>query len=198
MEWFRAFSDFGKVLCIIGLSTTVILVIQLIMLIIGLETGDANFDASPDVSNLDEINDEGFLDFFGLRLITFRGIIAFFAVGSWTALGILKAADSIAWSIVAGLASGLIALLLVAYAMKKLNDFQETGNIETKNAIGKTGTVYLTIPGNRNGKGKVNIVVQECYVEFDAVTTDVEDIKTGAEISVVDSNNGLLVVTRKK
>lgn len=73
----------------------------------------------------------------------------------------------------------------------------QNGNIVAKNYLGETGTVYLVIPANGNGRGKVNISLGERYVEFDAMTEDSEDIPSGASVRVVDiRSESLLVVER--
>ena len=49
--------------------------------------------------------------------------------------------------------------------------------------MGKTGTVYLTIPGNRAGAGKVQLNLQNRTVEYQAVTSQ-EALPNGAKIVV--------------
>ena len=51
------------------------------------------------------------------------------------------------------------------------------------------------MPALRSGNGKVNVYVQERYVELEAVTDSEEPIKTGEKVKVVDTmDNGTLVV----
>ena len=69
------------------------------------------------------------------------------------------------------------------YFMSKLTD---SGTLNMKNAIGHLGEVYLTIPGNRNGMGKVQLTVQGSIRTLDAITDDMEAIKTSSLIQVID------------
>ena len=65
---------------------------------------------------------------------------------------------------------------------KWLAGMQQSGNIDVyKSAVGCQGKVYLTIPGERKGTGKVQIVINESVREYDAVT-DCDTITTGAQI----------------
>ena len=73
-----------------------------------------------------------------------------------------------------------------------------TPKLRNRNAIGKSGRVYLTIPASHNGEGKVNVLLQGSYVEREAVTDEEAPIPTGAEVVVVGvSGQTTLVVKRK-
>src|SRR5438093_201247 len=58
----------------------------------------------------------------------------------------------------------------------------DTGGIA--GAVGKTGTVYLSVPGRRAGTGKVTLKLQNRTVEYKAVTPDA-DLPTGTAVRVV-------------
>ena len=62
---------------------------------------------------------------------------------------------------------------------------------------GKTGEVYLTIPSNRAGVGKITAVVQSALRELDAVTDADEPIKTGTQIKIVSVLNQNTVVVKE-
>jgi hypothetical protein len=54
------------------------------------------------------------------------------------------------------------------------------------NTVGQSGQVYLGIPAQRTGTGKIHITIQERLMELDAVTPEGE-IPTGARVLVIDS-----------
>ena len=88
-------------------------------------------------------------------------------------------------------------MVLIAWLMRSMLKLQSSGNLEPKNAVGKAGVVYITIPGERSGSGKVNLLVQERFAEMDAVT-DGEPIPTGREVIVVGVTTlGTLIVKAK-
>jgi hypothetical protein len=75
--------------------------------------------------------------------------------------------------------------------MGKLTD---SGTLNLNGAVGKIGSVYLTIPAKRSGLGKVQVKVQGLQT-LDAMTDSEEEIKTGSVIEVVDIlNNEILLV----
>ena len=47
---------------------------------------------------------------------------------------------------------------------------QEDGNLTLKSAIAQTGSVYITIPPERSGSGKVTLTLQEEFMELGAMT----------------------------
>lgn len=80
--------------------------------------------------------------------------------------------------------AGGVAVFLVAVLMASLSRLQSRGNVDLANAVGRTGRVYLRIPGDRAGPGKVTIDVQGRSVEVAAVTAGPE-LPTGASVRVL-------------
>ena len=134
----------------------------------------------------------------GLRLFTFRGLIAFFAVMGWTGAlccsGGLEAGVSIAIAVAAGVA----AMLAVALLMKLIFSLQSDGTENVRDALGVSGTVYLRIPASRRGQGKVNAIIRGKLSEKNAVTDENSPIEYGEEITVIGiSGEDTLIVRRK-
>jgi membrane protein implicated in regulation of membrane protease activity len=70
--------------------------------------------------------------------------------------------------------------------------------MELKNALGSSGTVYITIPPARQEQGKVNLMLDGQYVELSAVTDNQTPIPTGTQVTVVGiSGHSTLVVKCK-
>lgn len=136
---------------------------------------------------------------FGFRLLSVRSILAFFAVGSWVCYTVCYALDWY-YALLIAIGCGFAAACAMAGAMIGMEKLQSSGNMNIKNAVGKIGSVYLTIPASRGGKGKVNVLVQERYAEYDAVTDCSDPIPTATEIKVIGyvENNVLLVERYKK
>ena len=65
--------------------------------------------------------------------------------------------------------------------------------MQIKNAVGQKAEVYLTIPANRSGTGKVNINLDGTLRELEAISD--EEIKTGSIVTVCEIlNNSILIV----
>ena len=90
----------------------------------------------------------------------------------------------------------MVVMAAIHYFMSKLAD---SGTLEMKNAIGKTGEVYLTIPARKTGSGKLQVKVQSSVRTLDAMTDELEDIKTGSIVEVVDLiGENILMVRRSR
>ena len=185
-EWYNSLTQLQRVFALIAIPSTLILIVQTVLLLLGIGDGDANGDGVPDIHSGD-----------GLALFSVRGIIAMLCVGGWLGIVLLGTEMNSMLAILISFAGGIAALLAMALLVNLLLRLQSAGNIQIANAIGKVGSVYLTIPANMTGAGKVNITVQDTYTEFSAMTAEPEEIKTGEAVRVVSTDEtGILVVER--
>lgn len=192
MFW-ESLSLLSKILFCTGIGATAVLLVQIILMIIGFAgdafgDGDLDIDADADTDvDLDDAGD-------GVGLFTIKGLVAFFSIGSWTGFAMDTAGCHEALSICVAVVAGAAALVGVGLLYKALNKLQSSGNLNMANAIGKTAEVYLTIPANNSGTGKVTLEVQEKFVEATARTTSQNSLPTGSIVKVVDVVNGELIV----
>lgn len=121
----------------------------------------------------------------GLNLLSVRALsagIGFFGVGGMAGMaspfGLLAA-------IPLGIVLGLAAMVGTALVTRWMLTMEDDGSVSIHGAVGTTGTVYLTIPGERKGAGKVLLTLQNRTVEYQAVTSQ-GPLPTGASILVVD------------
>ena len=193
-EWWNNLHTFQQVLFVIACAATLFMIVQIILLAVGSGDNDSSFDADTSIDDVDTINDGGVgLTIFGLRVLTVRGIIAFLAVGGWLTFALFYPIKFLA--LIPGIAAGIAAGVGISAFIKATEKLQDSGNLKIENSVGKTAEVYLTVPALRSGNGKVNVYVQERYVELEAVTDSEEPIKTGEKVKVVDTmDNGTLVV----
>jgi membrane protein implicated in regulation of membrane protease activity len=195
LDWWNGMTLLEQILACIAVPSTLLLVIQLIMTIVGLgddSDGDIPDDLEDDVSFDDADGD------IGLRVFTIRGLTAFFTLLGWVGLSVSRTGAHAVISIMCGVLAGVVAMFLIALLVKYAMKLQDDGTLDYKNALGLSGTVYITIPAKRLEKGKINIMLQGHYMELEAVTDEDEDIKFGTEIVVIGlSGTNTLVVKRK-
>ena len=86
----------------------------------------------------------------------------------------------------------LLLVFLLAKLMQKARGLESSGTVDVNRAVGQRGTVYLTIP--RDGRGQVQIVLQERLMTLDARTTGA-DLPTGTKIRVDRVEDRILVVS---
>lgn len=122
------------------------------------------------------------------KVLSFQGLSSFFTMFGVVGLALSKNGSSPGVSSIFGTGSGFVMLLAMAWLFMSFKKMQSSGTLVMKNAIGKEGTVYLTIPGD--GTGKVRVAVQDRLQVFDAVSDQKQDIPTGARIKVVGVISG--------
>lgn len=170
---------------------------------------DTDFDGDLDADALDgDISDAGAdpgagLDsganqgsaIAGLHLFSIRGIVAFFTLFGWSSLCFLQIGFPTPLAVLLGVPVGLTGMVCIAIILREALKLQYDGTLNIQNAVGLSGTVYLTIPALRTAPGKVNVTVQEQLREFEAVTDRTIPIPTGSSIRVVGlTKDNLLLV----
>ena len=208
IDWWNSLTLVSQIFYCIAVPSTLLLLIQTIMMLVGLGDDAASDIGDVDVSDADvsdgvfgdneitEIPDDFGLE--GLRILTVKGIISFFVVFSWVGIVLESVGAQLFITIPVSAVCGLATMLLLAFLMRAVMKLRSDGNIDTKNAIGTSGKVYLTIPPARSGEGKVQLLLQGSFVELGAVTDDEIAIPTGSEIVVVGVSGQTDLVVRRK
>jgi hypothetical protein len=164
------------------------LLLQVILQVIGLDShadgmdGDVHVDVDVD-HDVGDGHHHGNA-FFGI--LSFKALVSFVAIFGLTGLTLLDKTDlgqplRILYSGLAGFA----AMLIVAWLMRMLHSLSSSGTVQLQNAVGREGAVYLRIPGQNEGRGKVTFELQGRTVEL-AAMTDGEELKTGARVRIVE------------
>lgn len=212
--WWDALDILGKTFALIAIPSTLILVIQTVLMFIGIGSGGTADgadigDGADGVSDTDGIFGDdvpGGTDIDGidspsepgLKILSFRTIIAFLAVFGWVGIELLKLGANSIVSIAVGFAAGFCIMLIMAILIKELFKLQSNGNTDIKNAVGVSGNAYIPIPAKRQGRGKVTVTFQNTTHELEAVTDEEEDIPSYSEVLVIGiSGKDTLIVKRK-
>jgi hypothetical protein len=77
--------------------------------------------------------------------------------------------------------------------IKQLMKLSENDTFKLTNTLNKNAEVYLTIPTNRTGKGKILVSVNGSVHELEAIT-DGEKINSGAIVRVAKIENENTIV----
>lgn len=81
--------------------------------------------------------------------------------------------------------AGFGAMYAVYWMYKQVYKLQNSGTENIRNAIGASAVVYVPIPANGAGAGKVTFKMQNRSVEYLAVTDDDKRLATGENVTVV-------------
>ena len=137
-------------------------------------------------------HDGSHADNWFLGLLTFKTVstaVTFFGLGGLSAQYYELPAASV---VITAVLSGLSAFYLVAMVMRGMSRLKSDGTVNLDSSVGQPGTVYLRIPGFREGSGKVTLNLQNRTVELEAVTVGPE-LPTGAPITVREVLEGGIV-----
>ncbi|MCL2343119.1 MAG: hypothetical protein FWC62_04355 [Firmicutes bacterium] len=211
IAWWNSLPVLGQIFAAVAIPATLIMIIQTILLFFGLgghgdgdiggghmDIGGGHMDISGGHGDIGGHLETGHGDsghmggahhdgagHSDFSLITVRGIVAFFAVGGWLGVVCISAGLTLFWALLLALAAGFIALLGVALILYGATKLRDSGNLEIENAVGKTGSVYIPVPPKGQGRGKINVLVQDRLVELEAVNEGDTELPTGAVINVV-------------
>ena len=179
---------------ICAVAGSVLVLLQVVLQALGMfaetdfDAHGADMDGGADASGVDVDSDahgepagHGNI-FFGI--LSFKALCAFAAIFGLVGLIMTdRSADQLV-RVGVSVMSGVAGMVVVASMMRGLSRLQSSGTIRIANAVGKTGSCYLRIPGGSSGVGKVTIEIQERSQQFEA-RTEGDEIATGKRIRVV-------------
>lgn len=186
MDALQSADFYYKVVFYLAIGASVIFVIQSLATFFG---GDLHDGAHADFDG--DLSGHG----SGLQMLTFRNLINFLLGFSWTAIALhpyLK--NQVLLSLIATVI-GVAIVLTMFYMIRGLKGFAQDNTMKYEDAMGKSAQVYLTIPGQRQGQGKVHVVVNQTLRELDAMT-DGDTLPSGSSVVVVHLENSILIVSK--
>ncbi len=192
----------GTVFFICAVVGGTILVLQFVMMLIGLggealdidmpgDVGDdlggdlggdfdADFDAGDAVAADHHVGSSWL---FGV--ISFRTVIAALAFFGLAGMAARSADAGEPAQVAVGVVAGLAAMYGVYFMLLSLTKLKADGTARIQRAVGKHGTVYITIPEGDSGTGKIQLNLQNRTMEYLAQTSG-HALSPGAKIVVTD------------
>ncbi len=199
--WWNELSTLSHIFAYIAIPATLVLIVQTVLMLIGIgDHGDMDVDIDSDIDIDTDLSDgDTELDAFeGFHLFSVRGVVAFFVVFGWVGVALDMSGLHTALILLIAAVCGFAMMVLVALLYKWALSLQSDGTVNIRNALGVSGTVYLTVPANRQGSGKVNLTVQGSYGEYLAVTDSDVDLETGKEVTVIGTSGQNTLVVKLK
>lgn len=167
----------------LAIPSSLIFTIQAIMTFIG-------SDSSHDIDFEFEI-DHGSSDF---QYFSFRNLINFLLGFSWTGIVLYPIWSNVLFLVFISLSVGLGFVYLYFIIIQQIYKLNQDNTFKISDTLMKTGEVYLNIPANMSGKGKVLISVGGSIHELDAMTeSDKINTQTKVVIVRIESDNTLIV-----
>lgn len=188
-EWWNALGLFMQSVWCITLFASLVFVIQTILTFVGMDA-----DGGMDVDMGSDMPGDG--DSGPFQLFTFRNFINFLLGFGWSVISFQGVIQNQFILILVAVVIGVLLVIAVMAIFRFMSGMEQSGTIQMANAVGCKGNVYLKIPADKRGEGKVQISIQGAIREFDAITLG-EELETGAPIKVVEVvNDSMLLVER--
>lgn len=185
-EFFASMDGTQQFYWYVAIAASVIFIIQTIMTFVGADTDtgvDADFDG-----NLDDAGSP-------FQLFSLRNLVNFLLGFGWGGVTLYDSIGSKFWLGVVAFLIGASFIFIFFLVMRALFRLSEDNSFRIESTLGKTADVYLTIPAEKKGKGKVFISINGSTRELSAITTAQEDLKVGSLVKVVELDGDILVVT---
>jgi membrane protein implicated in regulation of membrane protease activity len=118
------------------------------------------------------------------KMLSVRTLVAAMAFFGVAGLAAHSAGAAPLVQLLVALGAGVAAMYGVFHLMQAMARLRSEGTVRIQRATGQEATVYLRIPAQRSGMGKVLIALQNRTMEYSALTAGPE-LPTGAKVVVV-------------
>lgn len=129
------------------------------------------------------------------QLFSFRNLINFLLGFGWTGVAFYTSVKNQSLLIIIASLVGISFVLLYFVMIRQILKLTEDNTFNIEKLIGKSADVYLTIPENKTGQGKVLISLNGSNHELNALTEG-EILPSGTAVKVVKIENKILIVEK--
>lgn len=186
MDFFVGMSTLQQSFWWVAIIASLIFLIQLIFTIIGTDLSDglgADFDG-----HLDAVHGP-------FQLFSFRNLINFLMGFGWTGVAFYKSIQNQGFLIALATAVGLLFVVIFFIVIKQILKLTEDNTFNIDKLIGKTAEVYLRIPQQKSGKGKIQVSLNGTNHELLAITES-EEIASGSLVRIIRVEEKILIVEK--
>ncbi|MDR2907516.1 MAG: serine protease [Bacteroidales bacterium] len=184
MEWFNALEPTLKMYWGIAIIASIIFVIQTVISLVGGDVfDDADFDADGDAG--------GVSHFFSVR-----NLVNFLLGAGWGGVCFYHIILSKVLLMLVAVVIGIVFVLIFFGLIKILLQLQKDNSFHLSETLDQVADVYLSIPENKSGSGKIQISVRGSFHELDAITIG-ERIATGSKVRVIKIIDNHVVLVEK-
>ncbi|RYY70825.1 MAG: serine protease [Chitinophagaceae bacterium] len=187
MEFFSDMEPLLRSFWFVAIPASIIFLIQTVMTFMGADAGDgidADFDSN--LSGTDA----------PFQLFSLRNLINFLLGAGWSGISFYNTIDNKTVLIIVSAAIGVAFVAVFFLLIRQIQRLGEDNSFNIDNSLNKTGTVYIPVPENKTGVGKVQVSVGGSVHELSAITLN-ERIPTGSLIKIVKIETSNLVVVEK-
>jgi len=171
----------------VALVASLIFLLQTVLTFIGSDAHDginADFDG-----NLDHADAP-------FQLFSLRNLINFLLGFGWTGVAFFQSVGNKYFLLVLAVLVGIAFVMLFFFLIRQILKLTEDNTFKIENLKGKTGDIYLNIPANMSGKGKIQISYNGSSHELSAMTRSEEPLLSGTTVKVSEIEDNILIVSK--
>nr|WP_294871804.1 hypothetical protein [uncultured Pedobacter sp.] len=187
MDYFNALEPLLRAYWYIAIPVSLIFIIQTILTFIGVDSADgidADFDG-----NLDHADAP-------FQLFSFRNLINFLLGLSWAGISFYSLITNKPLLIIVSVLVGAGFIFLFFLIMKQIQKLAENNTFKIESTLNKNATVYLRIPANKTGTGKIQISINGSFREIDAITNG-ESIESASTVTIISIETQNIVLVER-
>lgn len=170
----------------VAIPTSIIFLIQTIITFIGGDVSDgidADFDG-----NLD--------DHGPFQLFSIRNLINFLLGFSWAGISFYGSIENKSVLTAIAFLTGVSFVGIFFFVIQQILKLSEDNTFKFSDTIGKVAEVYIPIPSNKSGLGKILITLNGSTRELDAMTEG-EKIETKFLVKITNIENNQILIVEK-
>ena len=186
-DWYNSLEPTLKIYWGLAIIASVIFVVQTIISLIGgavFDNADMDVNADVDVDTGADMGGDSHSGGGVSHFFSVRNLVNFLLGVGWGGVCFYRIVPAKALLMFIAIASGVIFVLIFFFLVKILLKLSKDNTFQLSETLDKTADVYLFIPANKTGKGKIQISVRGSVHELDALTEG-EKIPTGAKVRVI-------------
>jgi len=181
--WYSSLDPTLRVYWGIAIFASIVFIIQTTMSFIGMgdvdgagADADMDFDGTPDTDSLDDAGT--------MHLLSIRNIFYFLLGFGWAGVSLWRTIPNHVVLAIVAIFVGCLFVAIFMVLFRQMMKLQHNGAFDINDAVGKVCDVYLRIPAEGKGLGKVQISFNGSIQELDA-RTEGEQLPSGSKVRVL-------------
>jgi len=178
-EWYNQLDPTLRIYWGIAIFASIVVIIQTTMSFAGMgdiDSGDADVDFSTDSDSMDNAG--------AMHLLSIRNIFYFLLGFGWAGVSLWNTFTNPFVLCAVALLVGCLFVAIFIFLFRQMMKLQSNGAFNINDAVGKVCDVYMRIPAENQGLGKVQISFNGSVQELDARTSG-EQIPSGSKVRVL-------------
>ncbi|WP_407480787.1 serine protease [Elizabethkingia meningoseptica] len=189
LEFLNGLAPLEKGFWYVALISSAIFAIQSIMTLAGGHAHDMdgiNADFNGDLDHADA----------PFQFFSFRNLVNFLLGFGWTGVVFYKSVGNSYLLVGIATVVGCIFVYLFFLMIQQILKLSEDNTFNIDSLVNTSGQVYIPVPENMSGKGKIQISIKGSNHELDAMTENAERLTSGTTVVVEKIKDKILIVKK--